>query len=181
MCASEFKLPYPRPRSLSDPYRDYTPDHLAALLATPDEDLTCHDFQCLLGPFLPAGTYEESAYFLPLAFDYILAHDDDALDLVTSLVWFASQFALQLQRDRVLDAARTSLKSSLDYWTSGFTILHFDRDACRAKGWSREYRDLIRHSETIRKDSSIKRAFRPPCGSGTRVDVLAAPAVVASG
>ena len=149
MSASELKLPYARPRSLTDPFCDHTPDHLASLLATPDRDLKWHDFQCLLGPFLPAGTYEESAYFLPLAFDYILTHDDDAFDLVTSLVWFASEYASQLQRDNSLDAVRTKLKYCIDQWTGDFTILHFDHDACREKGWRHNYFDYIRHSETV--------------------------------
>ena len=160
MSASELKLPYARPRSLTDPFCDHTPDHLASLLATPDRDLKWHDFQCLLGPFLPAGTYEESAYFLPLAFDDILTHDDDALDLVTSLVWFASEYASQLQRDNSLDAVRTKLKYCIDQWTGDFTILHFDHDAYREKGWPPTCRAWRQMSRMV-VAWSVKRACLP--------------------
>ncbi len=149
MSASEIRLPYLRPRSLSDPFHDHGPDHLAALISTPDQDLKWHDYQCILGPFLPAGTYEESAYFLPLAFDYVLKNDEDALDLVTSLVWFTSEYALQLKHDSALDAARTKLKQCFTQWTGDFVIRHFDRDACRGQGWGLSYFDYIRHSETV--------------------------------
>ena len=139
MSTSDLKLPHPRPRSLSNPFHYRTPDHLASVLATSDRDLKWHDFRCLLGPFSPAGTYEESAYFLPFAFDYILTHDEDALDLVTSLVWFASEYAPQLEHDGALDAVRAKLKQCLDHWTADFIIKHYDHDACRDKGWQLEY------------------------------------------
>jgi len=159
MSAIEIKLRYQRPRSLSDPFHDHTPDHLGALLSKSDRDLRWHDFQCVLGPFLPAGTYEESAYFLPLAFDYLLAHDDEALDLVTSLVWFASEYAPQLERDGALDAVREALRSCFGRWSGQFIIHHFDQDACHAKGWGL-YRDDVQHSETVMETANDLIRFR---------------------
>jgi hypothetical protein len=145
----DLKLPYRRPQSLSDPFYDNTPEQLASLLAKADEELDWGDFQCLLGPFLPAGTYEESSYFLPLAFDYLLAHDDDSLDLVTSLVWFTSEYAPRLRHDGVLDAVREILRQCLTHWTADFVILHFDQNACREKGWGRQYFDYVPLQETV--------------------------------
>ena len=150
MSTSELRLPYPRPLSLSDPFSDYTPEYLESLLNTPDSDLQWNDFQCLLGPFLPAGTYEESSYFLSLAFEYILSHDDDdAHELVTSLVWFASENAHELRRDNVLDAVRSKLTQCLDYWTAQFDVAHYDREACQEKGWGLAYSDHIQNFETV--------------------------------
>lgn len=149
MSSPEFRLPHPRPQSLSDPFHDHTQEYLQSLLATPDDDLTWHDYQMLLGPFLPAGTYEESAYFLPLAFDHLLSCEDNSLDLVGSLVWFTSEYSYQLDRDGVLDVARSKLRQCLDHWTSHFTVIHFDADACRKKGWGLKYLDLVRNSNTV--------------------------------
>jgi hypothetical protein len=146
---SNLKLPYPRPQTLSDPFHDNTPDRLASLLGTDDDDLQWHDYQMLLGPFLPAGTYEESAYFLPLAFDYILSHDDQSADLIPSLVWFVSEYSPQLQRDRALDSARSRISDCLDQWTSRFIVMHDDGAACRKKGWNIRYRDHVPQSATV--------------------------------
>lgn len=143
------KLPYPRPTSLTDPFHDHSPEHCARLISTPDKQLTWHDLQCLLGPHLPAGTYEESAYFLPLAFDYILANDEHAHDLETSLIWFASEYSAQLQLDGVLDDARLTIECCLDHWTSEFVINHLFLDSAIENDRTRDYRDLVRNSETV--------------------------------
>ncbi|MEX0726465.1 MAG: hypothetical protein WD065_09375 [Planctomycetaceae bacterium] len=148
MPAPDLKLPYARPLSLSDPNHDFTIDHLKSILATPDCDLKWDDFQALLGPYLPAGTYEESAYFLPLTFDYILTHDDEALDLVTSLVWFSSEYARELQRDGALEAVRAKLQPCLDHWTTAFMINHIERENYVGK-WNRRYLDIVHNSSTL--------------------------------
>lgn len=151
MAEIKLNIPHPRPRSLSDPYRDHCPEHLALLLEKSDDELKWHDYQCLLGPCLPAGTYEESVYFLPLAIDYVLANKDEALDLVPSLVWFTSEYADQLSSDGALDAVRVKLQQCLDFWTNDFVVNHYDHDACRAKGWRRKYFDHVRNSEFLMK------------------------------
>lgn len=144
------KSPYHRPRRLSDPYCDHGKQRCAELLAVPDQQLVWRHYQAILGPFLPAGTYEESLYFLPLAFRYILCHDEEALDLVTSLVWFASEYASQLRQDGLLSAARANLLACLKHWTARFRVVHYDREACRRTGWrSFEYRDLVKDSELV--------------------------------
>ena len=142
------KIPYPRPRKLSDPHSDFTPKLLAELLATPDNQLQWNHFQNLLGPFLPAGTYRESVYFLPLAFNY-LRRSDDALEFTTSVTWFVSEYADDLAADGLLDECRTEITSCLLHWMRDFTVLHFDRDACAAKGWGLWYFDYVQRSQDI--------------------------------
>ena len=140
---------YQRPTSLSDPFDDFTEDRLAEIIQTPDEKMTrCH-YQEILGPFLPAGTYEEAAYFLPRAFDHIRSHDDDAFDLVTSLAWFISEFQPRLEADGAIGVCRDLMESCFDQWTAEFQVVHFDRFACQEKGWRHRYFDYVKHSETI--------------------------------
>jgi hypothetical protein len=138
-----------RPKWLSDPFRDNSPAGLRSLLATADADLECSDFKNLLGPHLPAGTYAEVVYFLPLAFDYVRAHSDVALDLCTSLAWFCSEYADNLAADGALDAAQGELRGLLLDWTSRFEIEHFDARMCASKGWGLQYFDYVRMSETV--------------------------------
>lgn len=143
------KVPHRRPQQLSDPFHDHSTERLATLIAKPDEELNWMDYQCLLGPYLPAGTYEQSVYFLPLAIDYLKQHDDEALDLITPIIGFASEYALQLKDDRILDAVRFEIQSCLNYWTADFVVRHYGQDECRQKGWTVKYGDLVRHSEVV--------------------------------
>lgn len=142
-------LPYRRPASLSDPFHDFTEDMLAEILDTPDEQMTRWHYQQILGPFLPAGTYEEAVYFLPRAFEHLRSHDDDALDLVTSLAWFISEYRPQLEADGAIDACRDLMERCLHQWTAEFKVIHFDRDGCQKKGWGLRYFDYVKHSEAI--------------------------------
>lgn len=151
------KIPYPRPKKLSDPHFDFTPESLKELLATPDDQLDWYQLKCLLGPFLPAGTYQESVYFLPLAFANLhrgdapldLTTSDDALDLTTSVTWFVSEYADDLAADGLLDDCRSGIAGCLLHWTRDFTVIHFNKDACAAKGWVLRYFDYVQRSETI--------------------------------
>jgi hypothetical protein len=142
------KIPYPRPKKLSDPHSDFTEELLNQLLTIPDEELEWHHLRDLLGPFLPAGTYQESAYFLPFAFRS-LHHEKNALDLTTSVCWFISEYADDLAKDGNLDACRAETEGCLRHWIADFTIKHFDRDGCAAKGWGLSYFDYVHRSEAV--------------------------------
>ena len=146
---SPLRLRHKRPKSLSDPFHDHTEEHARKLLSKPDSQLVWSDYQCLLGPFLPAGTYRESVYFLPLAFEHIASHDDDALDLITSIIWFVSEYADELKQDGILDASRDRIAECFEKWTSQFTVVHFDQSACQQKGWKLAYFDYVKHVEVI--------------------------------
>ncbi|NQT93133.1 MAG: hypothetical protein HQ559_10265 [Lentisphaerae bacterium] len=122
---------------------------LTEIIETPDGSMTWWHFKQILGPFLPAGTYEEAAYFLPLAFDYILSHDDDSLELVTSLAWFISEYRDQLEAVSALAACRDWMTLCLRTWTKDFTVIHSDRGACEKKQWGIRCFDYVKHSETI--------------------------------
>ena len=117
---SSLTLPYPRPASLSDPFHDFTSEMLEKILQTPDSEMTWWHYQQILGPFLPAGNYEEAAYFLPRAFDHILSHDDNSLDLVTSLAWFISEYRPRLEEDGAIEAARDLMRRCLELKSGEF-------------------------------------------------------------
>lgn len=149
MVSPLFRVPYSRPKSLSDPHHDNFKYALKELLNTPDESLNFSQFRSLLGPYLPAGTYEETCYFLPFAFTYILTHDDNALELVTSLVWYCSEYTDKLRADRILEDSRQGIRECLDHWTKQFEVVHFDAEGCRAKGWGLEHFDYVRNTEAV--------------------------------
>jgi len=146
MIEPELKLPYSRPQSLSDPFNDFPQDYLDSLIDTQDKNLDSYHYKCLLGPYCPAGSYKESAYFLPLAFDYIDTHEEDAFDLIFPLVGFTSMNAAHLAKDDALDAVRFKLRQCIDRWTSHFSVKHYDYK----KGWRISYSDYVCNSETVR-------------------------------
>jgi hypothetical protein len=140
---------YRRPGVLSDPFHDNNSASLRDLLLKQDSELQWGDFKTILGPHLPAGTYAESAYFLPLALDHLLAKPADALDLCSSVVWFCAEYNGRLEEDRVLPAVRARLGGLLRKWTERFSVVHFDRSACLTKGWQLSHFDLVEMSETV--------------------------------
>jgi hypothetical protein len=111
--------------------------------------LQWHHYQSLLGPYKPAGSYEESVYFLPLAFDHLIAVDENALDLATTPIWFASEYDAKLRQDQLRNAVRDRIRDCFSHWTHEFNVVHFNHSACKAKGWGIHYLDLVEHSEVI--------------------------------
>lgn len=149
MANTQLRIRRPRTTHLSDPFCDFTSEMLREILNTPDGNLRCNDYRNLLGPFLPAGAYEESVYFLPLAMDYLCSHEDEALDLITSIVWFASEYAKQLDSEGMLHATRERLREILRHLTCQFTVIHFDRKACAQKGWGNPSFNLVHNAEVV--------------------------------
>lgn len=140
----------PKPTKLSDPFHDFEgDDFLEAVLRKPEGKLDWSDYQSLLGPHLPAGTYHEVVYFLPGAFEHMMANPDSALDLTTPIVGFISNHTDELAKSWLLEAALDRVVQCLEFWTSAFHIIHFDQAACREKGWGRNHFDLVEHGETV--------------------------------
>lgn len=68
------------------------------------------------------------------------------MDLCSSAIWFASEYAGQLQQDRVLDETRSAIRTCLSEWSRSFEVQHFDLEACREKGWTLDYSDYVRRA-----------------------------------
>lgn len=139
----------PRPTKLSDPHQDCSEQTLRILVSTPDSEMDWQHYKTLLGPHLPAGTYDEVVYFLPLAINRLWHHEEEALDLCSSIIWFASEYADEMERDGLLTAAREEMLALLQHWTRDFRVQHFDEHACKAKGWRLKHRDLVKMSEVV--------------------------------
>lgn len=130
----------PRPTKLSDPFWDFTEELLEELLNTPDNEMNWRHYQNFLGPHLPAGTYDEVVYFLPRAFDYMVAcimkaHDFDwenyqppnneILEYVPrAIVGFCSHHAEELQSDGILPHVREAIRECLRLWITKFEVVH---------------------------------------------------------
>jgi hypothetical protein len=118
-------------------------------LATPDEALTWYEYRALFQVGVPAGSYQESAYFLPLAFDYMRLNPDKSLDCISDVAWFISEHADSLTRDNLIEPVRHAVKDCLHVWTSTFVVVYFDEKACAKKGWKLKRRDYVRNQEVV--------------------------------
>jgi hypothetical protein len=149
--ALRHKIKYPRPRKLSDPYWDFTEDHLKEILATNDSDFEGIDYRNLFGPHLPAGTYEEVMYFLPLAFAYFAQPENEsgAYEMLDAVVGFASDYAEYLKTDGLLEAVGNCFQECLQSWITTFTIIHYDKNGCYKKGWGLQYLDIVTRLELL--------------------------------
>lgn len=68
---NENVMKYQTPTHLSDPGGDFSPEELNRILSKADAELDWADFDCLFFGKMPAGTYEEVRYYIPLACAYL--------------------------------------------------------------------------------------------------------------
>lgn len=77
-----------KPTNLSDPYHDYGKRYLEKILAKEDSELNAIDYRDLLNANVPAGTFDEVAYYLPLSINYLCSKSEDQLEMINSWVDF---------------------------------------------------------------------------------------------
>ncbi len=99
MDINEITIPYCRPVKLSDPYKDFSQEELNGIISTPDNSLGFFEFSCIFQNSVPAGTYEESAYFIPLALKYIKKNKHDSVDVADYFLSWISYNYDELRHD----------------------------------------------------------------------------------
>jgi hypothetical protein len=143
---ANFRVKHPRPEKLSDPTQDFTPEMVQEILAVPDNKMQALQFRLLFGPYLPAGTYAENIYFLPLAFRYAISDKRDVYDMLPPLIWFVSEYAVQLGKDGFLDKVRDCLRECFTYWTKEFALF---QGIAKGQGWGASHYVYVKHSGEI--------------------------------
>ncbi len=98
------KLSYSRPVALSDPYQDFDPSELTQIINTPDTEVAWNELSCIFQAYLPAGAYEECAYFVPHALNFIEGDTDTAGDLATHFIWWIAENKSNLVNDGVYNS-----------------------------------------------------------------------------
>ena len=143
------KEPYSRPTKLSDPCNDWRPAELKEILATPDCDLSLRHYHALFQIGCPAGSYDESVYFLSMGLDFIRTHRDKSLDCISDIIWFVSKHSKLLKDDGLLEPICQKIQSCLQGWTNDFQIRHFDEKACDENGWRLKHFDHVDRQEVV--------------------------------
>ena len=116
---TRFVVPYSKPCRLSDPGKDFAPEELENLLQKSLEELNAGDLMCIFQSYLPAGEYNECAYYLPRAVEYVVEDLPDACSVLDNLLYWMHENAERLAQDhlfeplqeRFINIFRTDLQS----------------------------------------------------------------------
>ncbi len=97
------KICYSRPLKLSDPFGDFMSEEdrefLRGIIRKSDDTLGWEELSCIFQGILPAGTYEECAYFIPWALKFMASGDDAASSLVDEFCRWCDENIESLKND----------------------------------------------------------------------------------
>ncbi len=114
-------MKYKKPTCLSDPMSDFSQEELNGILLKKDTELDWRDFDCLFQGRMPAGTYEEVCYYLPLACSCI-ENESDACDFFEHFSIWIEDNRERLKADGFIDTIVSSFHSLFRKATSLFSL-----------------------------------------------------------
>lgn len=104
------------PFFLSDPSCDFVSssdqEWLKATMAKQGKGLTSYDFLCIFQTYLPAGTYEECLYYLPLAFDFMLKEKLES-SLLENVLFYVNSNVDKLKETELWNTLIAFLKKTI--------------------------------------------------------------------
>lgn len=107
------QIPYPRPTKLSDPDCDFGAEECVAILAVPDEKMGFQELRSIFQSYLPAGTYEECAYFIPRVLQFLDDRNEDVSDLADDFLVWVGEYKADLEKDGLFVPIRLHLQELL--------------------------------------------------------------------
>jgi len=115
------KMKYEKPTRLSDPGGDFSPEELNGILLKHDAELGVRDFDRIFQGKMPAGTYEEVCYYIPLACAYI-ENQRDACDFFEHFsIWIEDNYA-RLKEDGLIAPIVAAFHALFRKETSSFDL-----------------------------------------------------------
>ena len=121
---------YPKPKHLSDPYQRYGDELKQSILRKTGRDLNVDEFTALFGGSMPAGTYDESAHYLPDVTRYLAAHywesvladGEEFEDLFRKFLMWTVFFYDDLAKDGIWDDLNLYLSDLFALATERFEV-----------------------------------------------------------
>jgi len=114
-------MKYEKPTRLSDPGSDFSPEELNRILSKKDAELDWADFDCLFSGKMPAGTYEEVRYYIPLACAYIENQGDACNFFEHFSIWLEDNYA-RLKEDGLIAPVVSAFHALFRKDTSSFSL-----------------------------------------------------------
>ena len=114
-------MKYQKPTRLSDPGGDFSPEELNRILSKADAELDWADFDRLFFGKMPAGTYEEVRYYIPLTCAYI-ENQRDACDFLEHFsIWIEDNYA-RLKEDGFVNPIVSAFHNLFRKATTSFSL-----------------------------------------------------------
>ena len=110
-----------KPIRLSNPDSDFSPEELNRILSRKDAELDWMDFDCLFFGKMPAGTYEEVRYYIPLICAYIENQQDACNFFEHFSIWIEDNYA-RLKEDGFVDPIISAFHAIFRKATSSFEL-----------------------------------------------------------
>ena len=114
-------MKYNKPARLSNPGSDFSPEELNRILSREDAELGWRDYDCLFFGEMPAGTYEEVRYYIPLACAYIENQRDACNFFEHFSIWIEDNYA-RLKEDGLIDPIVSAFHALFRKTTSTFSL-----------------------------------------------------------
>ena len=114
-------MKYEKPTRLSDPGSDFSPEELNRILSKKDAELDWADFDCLFSGKMPAGTYEEVRYYIPLACAYIEKQGNACNFFEHFSIWIGDNYA-RLKEDGLIAPVVSAFHALFRKATSSFDL-----------------------------------------------------------
>lgn len=115
------KMKYEKPTRLSDPGGDFSPEELNRILSKADAELEWADFDRLFFGKMPAGTYEEVRYYIPLTCAYIENQRDACNFFEHFSIWIEDNYA-RLKEDGFVNPVVAAFHNLFRNATSSFEL-----------------------------------------------------------
>jgi hypothetical protein len=126
MAIISLPVSYPRPQGFSNPDDDFSFEELHSIIIKDDKDLTITDFICIFQAFIPAGTYEECAYFIPVLLQRAEMESKnehgEAGELYSDLIEWLNFFHQEAMADGMLQSVKDILLLKLSTFLENYTI-----------------------------------------------------------
>ena len=97
------KTPYEKPKRFSDPHSDFSQEEIDQALNCSEQDIGYYELSRIFQEFLPIGTYEECAYYIPHALDFMKTNIEERADIVGDFICWCCANKEELERDLLLD------------------------------------------------------------------------------
>ena len=114
-------MKYEKPTRLSDPMCDFPPEELNRILLKQDAELDGDDFDRIFQGKMPAGTYEEVRYYIPLVCSYIENQRDACNFFEHFSIWIGDNYE-RLKKDGLIAPVVGAFHSLFRKETSSFSL-----------------------------------------------------------
>ena len=121
-------MKYKKPTRLSDPGGDFSPEELNGILLKQDAELGWRDFDRIFQGKMPAGTYEEVRYYIPLACAYIEMQRDACYFFEHFSSWIEDNYA-RLIEDGFINLIVSAFHALFRKATASFSLEYNDDHA----------------------------------------------------